>query len=176
MVVGNRNSRLSSCQKTRKEDRMPFAFSFVKVKHIGLVVPDLNASMAAASQLLGLGAFRVIEPEAFEAPPYYEKKYRGSDEDFAFRCAYAPMGPLEIEFIQPVKGKTVYDDFLRETGGGLHHFAIEVQDLERELERMVAAGGAVIQSAKRTGLSWAYVELGSLNGLVLELIQPKVAG
>jgi len=142
------------------------------VKHIGLVTRDLDACVAALSRVLGLGPFRFVEPEAFAAPRYYEKTYRGSEEDFALRVAFAPFGPLEIELIQPVRGRTVHADFLRNGDGGLHHLAVEVPDLRKATDALAAEGGVVIQSGKRAGLLWAYVEVKALSGLVLELMQP----
>ena len=144
----------------------------LKPRHIGMVVPDLDASIAAASRPLGLGPFRVIGPEAFQAPQYFEKKYRGVGEDFAFRCAHADLGASEIELIQPVKGRTVYEEFLRQHGEGLHRIAVEVVDLDATVAALEGEGGVVVQSGRRTGLQWAYVEIGALNGLIVELMQP----
>ena len=143
---------------------------FSKVRHFGYIVRDLDATIDRYSKAFGVGPFRMLEPEYFQKIPYMEKKYRGQDEDFLFRCGLAPFGPIEIEFIQPLKGRTVYDEFLREKGGGLHHIAVDVPNLDRLLTTLADQGIKPAMSAKRPGLSWAYIEVGFLNGTIMELM------
>jgi len=141
-----------------------------KVKHVGFVVEDLDASVRYFSQVFGIGPFKIIEPDVFKGPDYFEKIYRGRYEDFAFRFALAPLGNIEIEFIQPVKGKTVYDDFIKARGGGLHHVAFDVKDIDHVIKKLEKHGIRVVQSGKRAGMKWAYVEVDFMNGLILELM------
>lgn len=141
-----------------------------KVRHVGFIVKDLDATVGYLSEALRLGPFKIVEPDFFDRADYFERKYKGEDEDFRFRIAFVSVGGLELEFIQPVKGRTIYVDFLKEKGGGLHHLAYDVKDLDDVLKQLNKHGVKVVMSGKRKGLSWAYVEVNFMNGLILELM------
>ncbi len=141
------------------------------VRHVGFIVGDLDAGVKYFSEVFRLGPFKIVESDFFKSSVYFEKKYRGHDEDFTYRIAFAPLGVIEIELIQPVSGKTVYDDFLKEKGGGLHHVAFDVTNLDDVLEQLNKHGIHVVMSGKREGLSWAYIEVDFMNGLIFELME-----
>jgi catechol 2,3-dioxygenase-like lactoylglutathione lyase family enzyme len=141
---------------------------FGNIVHVGFVVRDLDDVISFLSKIFGMGPFRIVEPDFFHN--YFEKKYKGQDEDFSFRFAVAPVGQIEVEVIQPIKGRTVYDDFLKKKGEGLHHVAFEVKNLDFIIRKLEQFGIKVVQSGKRLGLSWVYIELELINGLTIELI------
>ena len=51
-----------------------------------------------------------------------------------------------MEWIRPLAGPTVYEDFLSAHGEGVHHIAFEVDDLDKALATWKAAGFEVAQS------------------------------
>jgi hypothetical protein len=48
--------------------------------------------------------------------------------------------------------------------------ACDVTNLDHVIERLKKHGVKVVMSGKRKGLSWAYVEVDFMNGLILELM------
>ncbi len=94
------------------------------------------------------------------------------------RIALANIGPLRIELIQPLEGDTVYAEFLRDHGYGIHHLGILVDDMQEALALAAAAGVAVAMDGSGFGLDgdghYAYLDTEGRLGTTVELIQrPK---
>jgi len=93
---------------------------------------------------------------------------RGQPADFVAHISLAYVGDLQLELIQPVRGESIYTEFLAEHGSGLHHGCWEVDDLDAAL-----AGREPVQHGSMAGgeLRFAYFEH-DLPGLpFLELVQ-----
>jgi hypothetical protein len=91
------------------------------------------------------------------------------------RIALSYLGPLRIELIQPLEGDTVYADFVREHGYGVHHLGLLVDDMQGALEEASSAGLAMIQDGSGFGLAgdghYAYLDTEDQIGVTLELIE-----
>jgi len=132
--------------------------------HIGWVTKNLEDARRGF-EILGIGPFRVLHPE------YQEKSYLGQKGDFEMKFALASLGPIEIELIEPLGGKSVYNDFLEKTGGGFHHLAYEVSNLAEALRMLGDLGLKEVMSGARRGLRFAYVQ--GESGPILELVERK---
>lgn len=87
------------------------------------------------------------------------------------RIAIAPWGTMDLELIQPLTGKTIYEEFLTAHGEGLHHLGCVIQNLSERIESFQTLGVQVLQSGKRPGASWAYMDTEPLAGIIIELIE-----
>jgi 4-hydroxyphenylpyruvate dioxygenase-like putative hemolysin len=91
------------------------------------------------------------------------------------RLALAQMGPLQIELIQPLEGDSVYADFVRKHGYGLHHIAVQVEDMEAAINQAEVAGLTVAQYGEGYGRdgdgSFAYLDTEEVIGTTVELLQ-----
>jgi methylmalonyl-CoA/ethylmalonyl-CoA epimerase len=132
--------------------------------HIGWITRNLEEARRGF-EILGIGPFRVLQPE------YQEKSYMGQKGDFEMKFALAPLGPIEIELIEPLAGKSVYNDFLEKTGGGFHHLAYEVPDLAEALRMLGNLGLKEVMSGARKGLRFAYLQ--GESGPIFELLERK---
>jgi methylmalonyl-CoA/ethylmalonyl-CoA epimerase len=87
------------------------------------------------------------------------------------RLAITQTGPTMYELIEPVQGPTLYQEFLAQHGGGLHHLGYFVQDLD---EAMEAQGYAMVQSGRGFGVDgdggYAYFDTVPAVGCILEAI------
>lgn len=130
-----------------------------KIEHIGVVVRDLDDSLKKFTSLLGL---KVKEVE--------EKNLEGHD----VRVAFLPIGAANIELVTTTAQTGLVGDFLREKGEGVHHIAIEVEDIYGEFERLRAQGvefvwGKIVDGSRGTKI--AVIEQKELNGVYIELVQ-----
>ena len=66
--------------------------------------------------------------------------YHGQPADYAMRIALAWIGPLRIELIEAVEGDSVYADFVKEHGYGVHHFGVLVDDMDAALAQRPPQG------------------------------------
>ena len=82
------------------------------------------------------------------------------------------MGPVQIELIELVDGKTIHEDFLREKGEGLHHLGFWVDNIEESKKRAEELGYKIIQSYTRQDKTgFAYLDSDKIGGVLLEIVQ-----
>ena len=139
---------------------------------IGVVVRDLDQVTTALSQIFGIGPFRTIEWPPADRPDI-ERYYYGAPGDFSARMAFTELGPVELELIQPLEGESIWADFLREHGEGIHHIRFNVPDIQPVIEYL---GGHGIQPAQmgsgiRPGTLWANFDTESQIGFVIEAMK-----
>lgn len=135
------------------------------VSQIGIVVKDIDKTIEYYENVLGIGPF--IMPEIV----YKEKHYYGKPADFDFKMAFGSLGPVEMEIIQPIKGPTIYHDFLEKKGEGLHHLGFDVKDIETKLELCKEMGIRIIQGGKGATSQFEYLDTEAISGVIFELIQ-----
>ncbi len=137
---------------------------------IGAIVNDLDATVKAFSEILGLGPFRFVEwpPDR----PDIISTYYNEPGKFKFREALIQIGSIELELIQPLEGDNIYSDFLNEHGQGLHHLRFDVNDPEEFIKKMRHFDIEVIQSGSGTRLdtTWAYLGTENIFGFTVELM------
>ena len=68
--------------------------------------------------------------------------------------------------------------FLEKRGEGLHHIALEVDDIDADLEAMEGKGVQLIDKQGREGVAGkiAFLHPKSVNGVLVELVQPEKEG
>jgi methylmalonyl-CoA/ethylmalonyl-CoA epimerase len=134
---------------------------------IGVVVRDLQKAIEAYTRLFQWGPFEVIEREYNESA----STYRGKPGNFRYRIGYTQLGPIQLEMIQPLRGKTIYNEFLEARGEGFHHFGILIDRIEERVAAMKQMGIDVLQSGRRPGRKYAYMDTEPLIGIMIELRQ-----
>jgi methylmalonyl-CoA epimerase len=90
------------------------------------------------------------------------------------KVAFLPIGAANIELVTTTSQTGLVGDFLREKGEGVHHIAIEVEDIYGEFERLRAQGvefvwGKIVDGSRGTKI--AVIEQKELNGVYIELVQ-----
>jgi hypothetical protein len=136
---------------------------------IGIVVDDIERVTRLLEEVFGIGPFQWIE---WPDRPDSWYTYRGKQERIRLRQAFTQVGPLELEFIQPLEGeRNAYREFLEQTGGGIHHLLFEVEDIDKVVEEAAKSGVEVLQAGAgiRPGTRWALLDTKKLFGLLLEL-------
>ena len=155
------------------EHKLPFLEN--GLWQIGLVVEDLDSAVEAYSDLFGIGPWHVY---TYQKPLLKRMTYRGKPGNYKMRVALAKIGPLQIELIQPLEGESIYAEFIREHGYGIHHIAVTVDDLESAVAQAEALGLEHVMGGGGHGLDndggFAYLGTESLLGTTLELVDlPK---
>jgi methylmalonyl-CoA/ethylmalonyl-CoA epimerase len=94
------------------------------------------------------------------------------------RIAYMEAGGTMVELLQPTDPDTPIGRFLARRGGGIHHLAFEVQDLEAALKHAEAQGFELIDRTPRQGghgMQIAFLHPRSLGGVLVELCERRKA-
>jgi hypothetical protein len=135
------------------------------------VVADLDKTISNLTEVFGLGPFRVITYPP-EGRTDIKKYYHGEPGNFSARLAFTEMGPIELEIVQPLEGKSIWSDFLRDHGGGIHHIRFNVDNVE-PVQNYLA--GKEIESAQhgsglRPGTNFMYFSSEEKIGFVIEVM------
>ncbi|CAJ1497960.1 VOC family protein [[Mycobacterium] kokjensenii] len=125
---------------------------------IAWVTRDLDATETMLTALLGARRW-IRMPGVHFAPETCS--YLGEPADFVADIALSYAGDMQLEVIAPVSGRSLYDDFLREHGPGLHHVCIEAEDpetFEAMLNDAAERGARVVaRGVMPGGMYFAYV-------------------
>jgi methylmalonyl-CoA/ethylmalonyl-CoA epimerase len=145
------------------------------IAQVALIVKDLDKAVENYWKLFGIGPWHFY---TYGKPLVKKMSYHGEPSEYKMRIALSYVGPLRIELIEQVEGNTVYDEFIRAHGYGVHHFGLLVEDMEAALAEAEAAGLAMTQDGAGFGLEgdghYAYLDTEGAIGVTLELIeQPK---
>lgn len=127
----------------------------MKIHHIGVAVKSLERAQL-------WNQFFNLETEEIKEIP-----------DQKVKIAFIPIGEVKIELLEPL-GEGAVSRFLEKRGEGIHHIAVQVEDIEDVLTRMKDAGLALIDETPRKGAEGkiAFVHPKSTGGILLELVQP----
>jgi hypothetical protein len=118
------------------------------VSQICMVVPDVDAAVAAHLEVSEAGPFSVWEyPEGF----FKRLLYHGEPSPFTLRVALNAQQP-QIEYVQPLQGPSIFHDHIEEIGYGLHHVAYRVADIAPIREKIEAMGFEPAQETAGWGL------------------------
>jgi catechol 2,3-dioxygenase-like lactoylglutathione lyase family enzyme len=133
------------------------------VTQLAWVTENLDATAALLSRGFGVGEWTRL-PEIHFDPEHC--RFRGRPADFVVDVALAYAGELQLELIQPVRGESIYTEFLARSGPGLHHLCFEVDDLAAARESALAEGLEVVQAGSMMGgaMEFAYLD-GSAHGV-----------
>jgi hypothetical protein len=143
---------------------------------IGIVVHDLHAVTQELARLFGIGPFRIFEWPLEDIDP--QSTYHGQQGDFSLLLAFATVGRTQIEIIQPLEGESIFSDFLRDKGPGLHHFRLSIQNFEEGVSALVESGIEKITSGSglHHGSKWAYFDTSAQLGGVLVELRTRLGG
>ncbi|MFT3745976.1 MAG: methylmalonyl-CoA epimerase [Pyrinomonadaceae bacterium] len=129
----------------------------MKINHLGIATKGIDAALKFWSDALGL-----------------ENVHTEIVEDQKVRVAMLPIGESRIELLEPTSEDSPISKFLEKRGGGIHHVAVEVDDIEASLAKLRCEGMRLIDESPRIGAEGclvAFVHPASTNGVLLELVQ-----
>jgi methylmalonyl-CoA/ethylmalonyl-CoA epimerase len=132
----------------------------LKIDHLGIAVPSLEAAVAAYEAL----GFAV---EARHDVPTER-----------VRTAFLPVGESHLELLEPTDPSSAIARFL-EKRSGLHHVCVLVDDIDAALAEMKARGVPLVDETPRVGAGGcrvAFVHPKGAAGVLLELKEREVSG
>lgn len=127
--------------------------------HVSIAVPDLEAAARQLEQHYGLRAGpRMVNTEQ------------------GVRLAYVEVGAARIELMEPARPDSPLARFLeRNPKGGIHHFALSVDDVDAATGRLGAQGVRVLGDGKPqtnvAGERIAFIHPADFLGALVELEQ-----
>jgi len=126
------------------------------IHHLGVAVADLDEAVEAYRRLFGA-----------------ELEHRETVPDQGVEAASLRLGEGRVELLAALGPDTPVGKFLAKRGPGMHHLAIEVDDVGAELDRLAADGAELIDEEPRRGLfglEVAFVHPHATGGVLAELV------
>lgn len=157
--------------QSSNDQQRPLA-GFDRAIQVGVVVKNIEQTMKRLTDLFGIGPFRVVD---CPAPGREDRQfYYGEPSRYRTRQAFADLGSIELELIQPLEGRTIWSDFLAERGPGIHHIRFNVPDEKALTTYLQGRGIGKTQEGAgiRDGSYWVNYDTQDFLGLVIEILQP----
>ncbi|HEY6804310.1 MAG TPA: methylmalonyl-CoA epimerase [Pyrinomonadaceae bacterium] len=129
----------------------------MKIDHIGIATSSLDEGLAIWRDALGL---KVDHTEEIDQQ--------------GVKVAMLAVGDTHVELLEPLGPDTAVGKFLAKRGPGMHHIAIEVEDIAASLAELKSKGVRLIDETPRVGAGGclvAFVHPSTTNGVLLELVQ-----
>lgn len=124
--------------------------------HIGIAVNDIHAALAFFGTNFGAPDAEIVQMD-----------------DQGVKACLIEIGETRLELLQPLSPETAVGRFIERRGEGLHHLALNVDDIAGKLKILSANGLSLIDHEPRHGLSGtiAFVHPRSVFGVLTELVE-----
>jgi len=129
-----------------------------KVGHLGIAVKNIEQTLAVFANL-----FEVPLPPIKDVT---EKK---------MKVAVLTLDGLSLEFLEDYSEAGPFKQMVEQRGNVVHHFCVEVQDIDQAIESLTSRGIAMRDAAPKKGLRGkriAFIDSAALDGLAVELSEP----
>lgn len=127
-----------------------------KVDHIAMLVEDMESLLRVFTEVLNLTVSKQVE--------FPKDK---------IKVAFLDLGGLQLEVIQPTGPGTSFARHVETKGQGLHHLALEVDDIEAALQAARESGLKLEDEVPRAGAGGqiAYLSPDTSSGVYLQFVQ-----
>jgi len=132
---------------------------FKKIEHIGVAVKNIKDSLHIFQDIMGMECSGIEEVE--------EQKVK---------TACLPIGESKIELLESTSPEGTIAKYIEKRGEGIHHIALEVDDLNAVLTDLKKKGVELIDREPRYGVGGtkiAFLHPKSTNGVLIELCEHK---
>jgi methylmalonyl-CoA/ethylmalonyl-CoA epimerase len=131
----------------------------LKIEHIGIAVKDLAISVPIFEKLFNSLCYKteVVENEQVNT-------------------AFFQNGETKIELLESRAPNGVIAKFIDKKGEGMHHIALEVTDIEAEMERLKEEGFILLNERPKPGADnklVCFLHPKGTNGVLIELCMER---
>ena len=129
------------------------------IDHIGIAVSDLDKAISTYEKILNkkLTKTERVESEKVET-------------------AFFETGESKVELLGPTDASSVIQKFVDKKGEGIHHVAFEVDDIQKEMDRLEAEGFTLLNERPKQGADnklVAFIHPKNNHGVLIELCQSQ---
>ena len=129
----------------------------LKVEHIGIAVRTLAESVPLFEKLLNSQCYKTEKVESEKVS-----------------TAFFKTRDTKIELLESIDENGVISKFIDKKGEGLHHIAFEVDNIEKEMERLKNEGFILLNDKPKKGADnklVCFLHPKSTNGVLIELCE-----
>lgn len=130
-----------------------------KIEHLGIAVKDLQRSNSLFKKLLGKSHYK-------------EETVEGENVTTSF----FQIGDTKIELLEATNEDSSIAKFIDKRAEGIHHVAVEVEDIYEEIKRLKKEGFEILNEIPKEGADnklIVFLHPRSTNGVLIELCQDR---
>ena len=128
-----------------------------KIEHIGIAVKSLSESNELFKKLFNVPHYKIEEVESE-----------------GVKTSFFQVGPNKIELLEATSPDSPIAKFIDKKGEGMHHIAIDVDDILAEMKRLEGEGFILLNKEPKVGADnklICFLHPKSTNGVLVELTQ-----
>jgi len=128
-----------------------------KIEHLGIAVKDLKSANEVFRKILGKAHYKVEEVERE-----------------GVSTSFFTLGDSKIELLEATNPNSPIAKFIDKKGGGIHHVAIAVDNIEQEMARLKEEGFTLLSDQPLKGADnklICFLHPKSTLGVLIELCQ-----
>lgn len=143
---------------------------FDSVIQIGIVVPDVDKAIESYRDLLQVRKWNINQVDTVTGKGGNFHK-NGKPIQAKVKIAWANIGNVELELIEPQDQHSLYADFLRERGPGIHHVMLGTSNYATCLKHMNSQKIAAIGGGELQGTRFQMFDTQELLGFICEIAE-----
>lgn len=128
-----------------------------KISHIGIAVRNIEGTLPFYTDILGLELEKIEKVETESV-----------------KVAFLTIGEARIELLEPLDDSSAIQKFIDKKGEGIHHVALEVDDIEQRLDNYRNKGVRLVDPTPKKGANnseIAFIHPKAANGVLYELCE-----
>jgi methylmalonyl-CoA epimerase len=128
-----------------------------KIDHVCILVRDIEKAME-------------LYEAAFDLKPFPVE----TRQELGIKMCLIPIGEAMIEFLQPLESNTKLMQLLKAEGGGLHHIAFRVKNVEKAMSIVQSRGFKLRDKEPKSGAAGsrvAFLETDDVARTSIELVE-----
>ncbi|UCG27703.1 MAG: VOC family protein [Bacteroidales bacterium] len=139
-----------------------------EVAQVAVIVKDIEKAAVAYAELFDMDVPQIVETSSHPENP---TKYQGELTNARAKLAFFELDNLQFELIQPVGEPSTWNDYLENSGEGLHHIAFWVKGMDEHVTLFKKNDLPEVQSGGWEGGEYSYIDATEKLGLVIELLE-----
>lgn len=144
----------------------------IEISQIGFVIRDKDRILKGMKKVFGVDPDKIIMTREDDG-----RVYRGETGDFVAELIFYKFANIDLEFVRPVSGKSIWQEHLDAHGEGQHHIQFAVDSFEGTRRQMHEAGVEMMQEGRSVrpvpGLRYGYFDTFGDLSWVLEIFNEK---
>ena len=128
-----------------------------KIEHIGIAVEDIDASKKVFTKIFGKDPYKSEEVESE-----------------GVITSFFQIGENKIELVSATNNNSPISKYLIRNKAGIHHIALDVEDIEKEMDRLRSEGIRLLNEIPKNGADnklICFLHPKDTNGVLIELCQ-----
>ncbi|MBW2367904.1 MAG: VOC family protein [Deltaproteobacteria bacterium] len=147
-----------------------------EIVQVGIVTDNAEKMAGNYEEIFGIGPWEFME---FKHPEAVGHNWHGvtftQSDDSLIRAAFANIGSLQIELLEPVTGAGTHMEFLKTKGVGVHHISFDFIDDYREVVAALEKNGIDSEmdgsmQVEGETLAFNYLDTRCVLGTILEVV------